>query len=329
MDGTRTVDYFGYAGCIALENGETRVVLGPHCGGRVLEYAWRGENALYLDPAQAGWTYAPPAAGAPGVAAGTPRDPAARPPNPTGGRCDIGPEHIIPRHPTLWLGSWTAEVVGPRHARMTSADDPATGTRLVRDLVLDAATSRLAFTQTMVNVSGGLTQWCHWSRTFARHGGIAVVPLTPGSRFPRGYVMYGPGPVINFRPEDPSIVHRSASGTGGGDFLVIRGVPQYPKLGFDSFAGWFGYLLPSNLFFVKRFPCFPDRVYNEIAGLTSCIYYPHERVCELEPIGPRETLAPGESAAFAEEWHLLPYPFPADGQEIDLDDLARRLASAG
>jgi hypothetical protein len=306
MEGVETIDYFGYAGCLALSNGSARVVLGHHCGGRALEYAWQGDNALSLDPAQAGWTST---SGEPAV-------------NPCGGRCDVGPEHVIPGHPTLWLGPWSAAATGPRGARLTSADDPATGVRLVRDFTLDGATSRLTFTQTMVNVSDHPTQWCHWSRTFARHGGIGVVPLTSHSRFPRSYVMYGPGPAINFRPEDPNVVRR-------GDFLVVRGAPQQPKLGFDSYAGWFAYLMPNNLLFVKRFPTYPDRVYNEIAALTLCIFYPRERpICELEPIGPRETLAPGESGAFSEEWWLLPYRFPAAGEEVDPEDVARHVATA-
>src|SRR5690348_13086360 len=100
MDGVQTIDYAGYASCLALSNAETRVVLGHHCGGRVLEYALRGENALSLDPGQNGWL---PKPGEPAI-------------NPTGGRCDIGPEHVVPRRPTLWLGAWTPEIVGPRHA---------------------------------------------------------------------------------------------------------------------------------------------------------------------------------------------------------------------
>lgn len=304
--GARWVDYHGYSRCVALENGDTRVVLGPHAGGRVLEFALQGQNALFLDPAQAGWHYQE---GEPTI-------------HITGGRCDIGPEHTIPRHPLLWLGPWKAEITGPRSARLTSTDDPATGTRLVRDFELDASTARLIFTQTMVNVGDRVTQWCHWSRTFAPHGGVGIVPLTqgrPDSRFPKGYVMYGPGPAINFRPEDPAIRRLE---TPHGAFLVIQGVPQYAKLGFDSYAGWFAYLCPNNLLFVKRFPTYPDRVYNEVAALTSCIYYPKEEFVELEPIGPRETLAPGEAASFTEEWYLLPSRLPAPGATLDVAAVA-------
>lgn len=49
-----TIEYFGYDDCVALENASTRVVLCPHGGGRVLEYALNGANAVFLGPLDAG-----------------------------------------------------------------------------------------------------------------------------------------------------------------------------------------------------------------------------------------------------------------------------------
>ena len=57
----------------------TRVVLGPDCGGRVLEYSWKNKNTISLDPAHDGWMYH---ADEPKI-------------DPSGGRFDIGPENII------------------------------------------------------------------------------------------------------------------------------------------------------------------------------------------------------------------------------------------
>jgi hypothetical protein len=351
-DGVQTIDFYGYSGCVALQNADTRVVLGHHAGGRVLQYAWRGANALYLDPAGAGQTYPLDASAARGE----------RAPSPTGGRADIGPEHVTPRHPLLWLGPWSVAVVGPMHARMTSQDDPATGVRLVRDFVLDDTSSALTFTQTIVNVSSKVTQWCHWSRTFTPHGGIGILPLAPAypdvesagvvpaSRFPHCYVQYvpasgGPGRApgaIAFRPDDPQITRHTVDGR---DYLVIRPTPQHPKLGFDSYAGVMGYLLPRDpagtastagsdgLLFLKRYETHPDRIYNEVAAITACIYYPAEHFVELEPIGPRETLEPGESASFTEEWQLLPFPSPTAaahtaGAPVDLAAFAAHVTPA-
>ena len=296
------VDYFGYSDCVRLENENTRVVLDPHCGGRVLEYSWKGENAIYLDPSQSGWIYTP----------------GKRTVDPCGGRLDIGPEMVIPRHPDLWLGKWTAEIIGPRAARLTSVKDEATGVQLVREFELDESSSHLTCKQIIGNVSDEAKTWCHWSRTLAEGGGICLIPLTPNSRFPNQYIMYGPGPVMNYRPKDPNIKVRKG-------FLEITGTPEFPKLGMDSYAGWFCYLMKNDLMFVKRFPTYPDRVYNEMAAITISIYYYKTTFCELEPIGPMEKIAPGRSASFTEQWWLLPYPFPGPGSEVDLDEVARRV----
>jgi hypothetical protein len=298
--GAARIDYFGYAGCIRLENAHARVVLCPQAGARVLEYAWQGKNAIYLDPTQNGWRYVP---------GQTPVDPC-------GGRMDVGPERILAKHPDLWLGPWSAEITGPRSARLTSVKDTVTGLQLFRDFTLDASSSRLTCKQTMTNISTRPVETCHWSRTLAEGGGICLVPLTPNSRFPKSYLMYGPGPVMNFQPEDPNIRVRDG-------FLEILGTPERPKLGIDSMAGWFCYLLKSDLMFVKRYPVYPDRVYNEMAGLTISIWYFKNTMCELEPIGPRERLAPGQSAAFTEEWWLLPHRFPRDPRAVDLAEVSR------
>jgi hypothetical protein len=55
-----------------------------------------------------------------------------------------------------------------------------------------------------------------------------------------------------------------------GNFLEVRGPTRLPKLGFDSNAGWFAYVMPHDQAFVKRFPSPKDGVYPEIAGLTLC-----------------------------------------------------------
>jgi hypothetical protein len=275
----------------------------------VLRYAWRGQEALYLSPDEAKWD---------------PAAPSARPVI-TAGRFDIGPEQIVPRREVLWSGQWTAEVIGPRAARLTSQVDGATGVQLIREFRLDAESSHLACTQIIRNVSAEKKWWCHWSRTFALDGGIGVVPLGAlPSKFPNHYVMYrqGQGNDIMLRPVDPKIRARDG-------FLEILGPPEFPKLGFDSHAGWFAYQMPNDLLFVKRFATYPDRVYNEVAGLTISIYYPKaERLpaVELEPIGPSNDLAPGASAAFTEHWWLLENPFPRGGAQLDLRALAAKVA---
>ena len=306
--GVRRVKLLNYPDCFELSNGETRVTLGHHVGGRVLEYEWRGKNALYLDPAEIKW--------------GTPGGPTA--PS-SAGRFDIGPEMIIPRRDKLWSGAWTAEAIGPRAVRLTSQPDEATGVQLVREFRLAATGTHLSCEQIIRNISRETKYWAHWSRTFAVHGGIGVVPLTPEvKRFPNGWVMYasGPEPAIQFRPSDPNVRVRGA-------FLEVLGPTRYPKLGFDSYAGWFAYVMPHGQAFVKRYASPRDAVYPEVIGMTLCFWYPQASqvpACELEPHGPRNTIAPGASASYTEHWHLLPHAFPAAGESIDLEKLAAQVA---
>jgi hypothetical protein len=302
--GVRRVTVLSYPDCLELSNGEARVTLGHHVGGRVLEYEWRGKNALYLDPKEAAWT---PAGGLKTA--------------PSAGRLDIGPEQIIPRREKLWSGAWTAEAIGPRAARLTSQPDEATGVQLVREFRLAATGTHLSCEQIIRNVSRETKYWAHWSRTFAVHGGIGVVPLTPElKRYPHGWIMYAQGgePAIQFKPVDANVRAR-------GNFLEVLGPPKFPKLGFDSYAGWCAYVMPHGQAFVKRYATPRDDVYPEVVGLTLCLWYPQASVvpaCEIEPHGPRNTIPPGGSASYTEHWYLLPHAFPAAGASLDLEKLA-------
>lgn len=305
--GVRRVKVLNYPDCFELSNADTKVTLCHHVGGRVLEYSFQGKNALYLDPREEKW--------------GTPGGPKA--PS-SAGRFDIGPEYLIPKRDTLWAGAWQPEAIGPRAVRLTSLPDTATGVQLIREFTLAAKSSHLECKQIIKNVSQDTKHWSHWSRTFAVHGGIGVIPQTPDTRrFPTGFVMYNQGEEhsIIVRPTDPNVRMR-------GKFLEVLGPTRQPKLGFDSNAGWFAYVLPHDQAFVKRYPSPKDGVYPEIAGLTLCFWYPQASfvpACELEPHGPRSNIKPGESASFTEDWYLLPHKFPAAGQQLDLDQLAAQV----
>lgn len=316
--GVRFVDFHGYKQCPMLENDSTRVILNPYLGGSVLSYAWKGKEAIPLNPAQAGWTYTP----------------GQKVIDPYCGRFDIGPEMTVARHPMLFYGPYQAEVTGPRAVRLTSVEDKASGVQLIRDFVLAESGSHLQCTQTIRNVSDQVQPWCHWSRTFAQGNGICVVPLTPHSRFPRGFITYGDPGVIHISPKTDDNV-RLRDG-----FLEIRGNPPFSKFGLDSEARWLAYAMSNDTVFVKRFPVYHNRVYNEFAAITISIFYwppagldPAVQAkgslplpfCELEPIGPRTDVRPGKAESFTEDWWLLPFTFPPD-RNVDLKALQETVA---
>lgn len=298
----RVLKSHGYSGAIELKLGTTRAVLCPQVGGRVLEFSVKGTDAMYFDTDEKSWQ-----PGKPGPI--------------TAGRFDYGPELTVAPHPKAWAGEWTAELTRTNSAKLTSPRDDG-GIQLVREfrLVPHDTFVGLSCTQTMTNVSKGTLEVCHWGRSFSPGGGIGVIPLGDRpSRFPSRYAMYEDSAVINVKATDDQIRERDG-------FLEILAPPRKPKLGFDTYAGWLGYVRPNDTLFVKRFPTYPDRVYNEAAGLTLSVWYPSGPRIELEPIGPRERLKPGESASFTEGWWLLSHPFPKKGQQLDLKALAEQVA---
>lgn len=232
--GVSQVSAYGYDDCLKIFNNLTSVIICPRVGGRILSYKHQGHESLPLPKGGEGWTYESGKGGG----------------SPIPGRFDIGPETTIPKHPELWQGIWQGEIIADRHVRVVSPHDKATGVQLVRDYKLDSKTSQLECRQTMTNRSKESVEYCYWSRTFALGGGIVVIPLTKPSRFPHQYVMYTPAPVINYLPEDQNIRRRDG-------FLEILGPPAHPKLGMDTQAGWFAYLMPNDLMFVKQYPRLP------------------------------------------------------------------------
>lgn len=299
----RVAPFHGYTQTVELTLGKARAVISPQAGGRVLAFTLDGAEALWLDEAEKAWRPGKPA-------------PA------SAGRFDYGPELTVNPHPKTWAGDWSAEITKANTVRLTSPRDDPAGIQLVREFRLVPHGTRvgLACTQTMTNTSKGVREVCHWGRSFSPGGGICVIPLGDHpSRFPSKYAMYEDSAIINVRATDDRIRVRDG-------FLEILAPPRKPKLGFDTSAGWLGYVMPNGTLFVKRFRTDPDRVYNEAAGLTLSVWYPSGPRIELEPIGPRERLKPGESASFTEDWWLLSHPFPKPGQQLDLKALAEQVA---
>ncbi len=297
----RFIKVHNYSSAVELKRGNARAVLCPQAGGRVLEFSVDGVNAMWLDDDEENWQ--------PG-----------RRTSMSAGRFDIGPELVTPPRPQTWSGEWTAEITGPYSARLISPRDDLAGVQLMREFRLASKSDNpkvpvwLECEQTIINISNEPRDFCHWGRSFSPGGGICIIPLKGQSRFPSKYAMYEDRGIINVGNNDDLIRERDG-------FLEILAPPRKPKLGFDTSAGWLAYLMPSGHAFVKRYATFPDRAYNEAAGLTLSVWYPEGARIELEPIGPREHLGPGESASFTENWWLLPHPYPAKGKDVDLTGL--------
>ena len=301
-EGARFIDTAGYADCVELSNGTTRVVIEPNMGGRVLSYALEGEEVLFQD------------ARYDGVLADTKLPHNLLP----GGRFDLGPELTLPPREAIWSGRWRAEIIGPRHVRLTSAIEPSLGLQVIRRFELGPENARLVCEQTVVNRGGVERSVSYWGRTFVPAGGVCLVPLNPRSRFPAGYLEYLTRDAIGqHAAEDPRIMSRDG-------VLIIDGTPLTSKVMVDASDGWLAYITRGNLLFLTTFPIETDRLYGGVASDSVAIWFDALR-CELEPLGPLERLPPGEAAVFTQVWSLHPFT-PTEGGMVDMDSV-RSIAS--
>ncbi len=285
------IETHGYKDCIEISNQDTRIVLEPSCGGRILYFEHKGVNLLYIDPEEDGYLFEE-----------------GKPPKsklgPCAGRCDIGPEFTTPSHPELWLGKWTAKILDSETVEMISPEDPETGIQLTRYFALDQHLTKLKFTQVIKNISPDVKKYFHWSRTLCTGGGIAIAPLNPDSRYPKGYLTYGPGDVINLRPKpEANIVCQDG-------LLQITGPASVQKFAMDLSEGWLAYLTRDSRLLIKKFPIYSGRKYGELTGNNMSFWYQGEETCEVEPMGPEEILEPGQEADFTETWYAIEYPYP-------------------
>jgi len=96
--------------------------------------------------------------------------------------------------------------------------------------------------------------------------------------------------------------------------LELHGPLKNPKLVLDPLDGWLAYLSKDNQLFVKSFKVYPDRVYGDMASPTVSLWYKDPDRIEMEPLGPMESIEPGQTVSFTETWYLYDFPFPQDGK---------------
>ena len=295
---SKKVNAFGYNNCIELKNKSVRVILDPNVGGRVLTYELNGKNILFENPVLNGETWAP----------GKPKFEV------SAGRFDIGPEKTTPNRDSFH-NTWSGEITGENSARMTSQIDTILGVQLIREFILDKHSSHLKCIQHVKNISNSTQRYAHWGRTFAKGGGICLVPLNPNSRLPKGYAMYQYGTnFIDFNPKEEENL-RVRDGV-----LEMLGTPSHPKLVMDSNLGWIAYNSTDDLLFIKKFEANKNVNYGDILSNQVSIWYYKNEKCEIEPIGPIETILPGEIASFTEDWWLQNYTYPKD-KKINLNEI--------
>ncbi len=299
----KEVTVYGLPGCIELKNEKNRVVVDPNIGGRILVYEYKGRDVLYFNHAHDGITDG------------------SKIKRIDAGRFDFGPVKTIPSHNMYLKGRWEAEITGERLVRLTSRIDPRHNILLVRDFTLDDKTSKLTCRQTLINKGEIPLKRYLWSRTFVKGGGVYIMSMNESSRYKKGYVAFvdrDDVTLMDYMPrEEPDVTIEDG-------FLIMSAPSVYKRTMTDGDVGILVALYDNNIMFLKKYQVYPEKKYGGISCFTTAVWHLKDEIYEIEPMGPVENVAPGDSISFTEMWYLAGYPFPED-RKPDVDGLKQKI----
>jgi hypothetical protein len=184
-------------------------------------------------------------------------------------------------------------------------EDSAPGTNLQKhvEVQLPSRGSSLQLTHRVINLDKRPTELAPWTPTMLRAGGRAILPLPPRAAMDTDhYLSVGPLTLWSFTDlADP----RWRLGT---EFMQLTqsttlvGRFQEQMAGIFNPWGWGAYFVAGTLF-VKRAPVMNVSAYPDFGCnfevFTNCEFL------ELETLGPKVVLKPGEQVTHDESWQLF------------------------
>jgi hypothetical protein len=180
---------------------------------------------------------------------------------------------------------------------VTQPIEERTGIQKSLTITLPGHDARVVVDHTVHNRGAGSVELAPWAITQLRPGGVAILPQPSEPEdehglLPNRHIALWPYTSIN----SPHI-------TWGDRFVFVKAVMREGalKIGFPNPVGWLAYAVENTLF-VKRAAYRPDADYFDRGSSSEC--YCNARFLELETLGPRTVLAPGQSITHRETWAL-------------------------
>lgn len=181
-------------------------------------------------------------------------------------------------------------------------------------LKLDPDAAIVSVEHVLKNCGNKPLECAPWAITQFRTGGVAILPQnrTDTGFLPNRLVAIWPYTDVN----DPNV-------KWGNEFIILNAKVTSPfKVGFPNPRGWLAYWLDDCLF-VKRAQFFDGSEYYDLGSSSEC--YCNNQFLELETLGPKMILDPGESVTHLETWRLLENVVQPKNEE----DIASIMAGIG
>jgi len=180
---------------------------------------------------------------------------------------------------------------------VTQPVEAQTGIQKSLTISLPGRNARVVIDHTIHNWRQQPVELAPWAITQLRPGGVAVLPQATNLADEHGLL---PNRHIALWPYTPI---NSPHITWGDRYVFVEATMESGalKIGFPNPVGWIGYAL-GDTFFVKHAAYRPDAAYFDRGSSSEC--YCNPRFFELETLGPRTTLVPGESVTHRETWAM-------------------------
>jgi Domain of unknown function (DUF4380) len=278
--------FLGWQDAYRVSNGQVTLSVVPGAGGRVLEFALNGQQALWVNPSLQGKLF-----------------PVAKRPTSWSSWHNFGGYKLWPAPQSLWPksvgeapdpfldgGTVSVEVILQRGVRLTGAPSLDMGLLFVRELSLEAQTGVLTVQQRMRNIGTKPVDWSIWDVTQIPAPAWVFFPANPASPNRNGILPLGGG-------------QNQWTNDGGLIVTEYRGVSG--KIGADSPAGWMAAVI-GDLAYIKKFPPRSETSLYPDKGSTVEVYTNDKSLAyiEMEVLGPITHLEPGEEASYPETWTL-------------------------
>ncbi|MEA2008287.1 MAG: hypothetical protein U9O54_04130 [Chloroflexota bacterium] len=184
-----------------------------------------------------------------------------------------------------------------RGCRVVQPVEPETGLQKTIEIQLSPKQAVVEVEHILTNRGAKPTPCALWAITQFKPGGVALLPQNTG-------LMNGnptlPNRTLAFWPytdiKNPHLTLKN-------DAIIIEAKFEDGalKVGFPNPRGWLAYW-QEGVLFVKRAVCHSSAEYYDFGSSSECYCAPD--VLELETLGPKVTLQPGESAAHKETWEI-------------------------
>jgi hypothetical protein len=280
------ISYRQWENAYRLSNASVELVVLADVGPRVISYGFTGgDNIFHTVPEQAGLTG--------------------------------GAEFRLYGGHRLWVWPEVERTYFPDNAPVTVSEDgdevrfsaslesafPGSNLQKELEIRLDESGTRVQVRHRITNRDARPTELAPWAPTMMRAGGRAILPLPPRAAMDKDHFQsVGPLALWSFTDlADP----RWLLGT---EFIQLQQQPnpegRFPEqmTGIFNPAGWGAYF-SEGLLFVKRAPLSPGGEYPDFGCNFEVFTNPD--FLELESLGPKVRLAPGESTTHTEIWTLF------------------------